>query len=144
MSDHALLGFLLVISIVVAMVGVIFMTVMLRESQRLTRAVAGRVYPEGEKTRAAIGGRPPRLSPAHPFCSRPPGAPTDVMLRIVSGTARRARGSPADPGKMDGPGLVRADAMKERERFPRREIQSRPRWPRADAGDGVLGTAPVR
>jgi hypothetical protein len=57
-SDHAILGWLLVVSIVVAVVGLVIATSMLRESQRLTRAVAALVYQEGEKIRAAITGRP--------------------------------------------------------------------------------------
>jgi len=57
-SDHAILGWLLVVSIVIGVVGLLIATSMLRECQRLTRAVAGMVYQEGEKTRAAISGRP--------------------------------------------------------------------------------------
>jgi len=47
-----------VVSIVVGVVGLVIATSMLRESQRLTRAVAAMVYQEGEKIRAAIAGRP--------------------------------------------------------------------------------------
>lgn len=58
MSDHAILGWLLVVAVVVGVVGLVIATSMLRECQRLTRAVAAMVYQEGEKTRAAIAGRP--------------------------------------------------------------------------------------
>lgn len=62
MSDHALLGLLLVVSVVVGVGGLLVLGLvlggMLRECQRLTRAVAGMVYLESEKTRAAITGRP--------------------------------------------------------------------------------------
>jgi hypothetical protein len=57
-SDHAILGFLLVVAIAIGVVGLLIATSMLRECQRLTRAVTGLVYQEGEKTRAAITGRP--------------------------------------------------------------------------------------
>jgi hypothetical protein len=57
-SDHAILGWLLVVAVVVGVVGLVIATSMLRECQRLTRAVAAMVYQEGEKTRAAIAGRP--------------------------------------------------------------------------------------
>jgi hypothetical protein len=57
MSDHAILGILLVVSIAIG--GLLVLGAMLRESQRLTRAVAGMAYQEGERTRAAIAGRPP-------------------------------------------------------------------------------------
>jgi hypothetical protein len=49
-SDYAVLGWLLVLGLVLGS--------MLRESQRLTRAVAAMVYQEGEKTPSALG-RPP-------------------------------------------------------------------------------------
>ncbi len=65
MSEHEILGWLLAgsivvvaASLVVACITVIALGRMLRESQRLTRAVAAMVYQEGEKTRAALG-RPP-------------------------------------------------------------------------------------
>jgi hypothetical protein len=50
-SDHrvAICGFAFQI------LGPIVLALMLRESQRLTRAVAGLVYQEGERTRAALG-----------------------------------------------------------------------------------------
>jgi hypothetical protein len=63
MSDHAILGVLLVVSIAIGVGGLLVLGLvlgaMLRECQRLTRAVAGMVYQEGERTRAAIAGRPP-------------------------------------------------------------------------------------
>ena len=58
MTDHALLGWLLVVSIAIGVGGLLIATSMLRECQRLTRAVAGMVYQEREKTRATITGRP--------------------------------------------------------------------------------------
>ena len=62
MSDHAILGWLLVLGLVVGVGGLTILGLvlgnMLRESQRLTRAVAAMVYQEGDKTRAALG-RPP-------------------------------------------------------------------------------------
>jgi hypothetical protein len=58
MSDHAILGLLLVVAIAIGVGGLLIATSMLRECQRLTRAVAGLVYQEGEKTRALIV-RPP-------------------------------------------------------------------------------------
>jgi hypothetical protein len=58
MSDHAILGLLLVVAIAIGVAGLLAATSMLRECQRLTLAVAGLVYQEGEKTRAAITGRP--------------------------------------------------------------------------------------
>jgi hypothetical protein len=58
-GDHAILGLLLVVSIAVGIGGLLVLGGMLRECQRLTRAVAGLVYQEGEKTRAAVTGRPP-------------------------------------------------------------------------------------
>ena len=58
MSDHAILGFLLVVSITIGIGGLLVLGGMLRECQRLTRAVAAMVYQESEKTRAAIIGRP--------------------------------------------------------------------------------------
>lgn len=59
MGDHAILGLLLVVSIAVGIGGLLVLGGMLRECQRLTRAVAGLVYQEGDKTRAVITGRPP-------------------------------------------------------------------------------------
>jgi hypothetical protein len=58
MSDHAILGLLLVVAIAIGVGGLLVATSMLRECQRLTRAAAGLVYQEDEKTRAAITGRP--------------------------------------------------------------------------------------
>jgi hypothetical protein len=58
-GDHAILGLLLVVSIAVGIGGLLVLGGMLRECQRLTRAVAGLVYQEGDKIRAVITGRPP-------------------------------------------------------------------------------------
>jgi len=58
-SDHAILGWLLAASIAIGVGGLLVLGSMLRECQRLTRAVAALVYQEGEKTRALVGGRPP-------------------------------------------------------------------------------------
>jgi hypothetical protein len=58
-SDHAILGWLLVLSIAIGIGGLAYLAHMLRECQRLTRAVAGLVYQEGEKTGTVIAGRPP-------------------------------------------------------------------------------------
>ena len=62
MSDHAILGFLLAVSIAIGISGLLVLGLvlggMLRECQRLTRAVAGMVSQESEKTRAIITGRP--------------------------------------------------------------------------------------
>jgi len=55
MSDHALLVWIAVGGFTIQVVGLILLGRMLRESQRLTRAVAGLVYQEGERTRAALG-----------------------------------------------------------------------------------------
>ena len=53
-----MLGWLLVLAITIAISGFVVMIAMLRESQRLTRAVAAMVYQESDKTRAALLGRP--------------------------------------------------------------------------------------
>ena len=62
MSDHALLGWLLVASVAIGAGSILVLGLvlggMLRECQRLTRAVAAMVYQESDKTRAAISGRP--------------------------------------------------------------------------------------
>lgn len=62
MSDHAILGLVLGVSVVVGISGLLVLGLvlggMLRECQRLTRAVAGMVYQESEKTRDIITGRP--------------------------------------------------------------------------------------
>ena len=63
MSDHAFLGMLVVVSVVIGIGGLLVLGLvlgaMLRECQRLTRAVAAMVFQEGDRTRAAIAGRPP-------------------------------------------------------------------------------------
>ena len=55
MSDHALLAWIAVGGFTAQLLGLIVLALMLRESQRLTRAVAGLVYQESERTRAALG-----------------------------------------------------------------------------------------
>ena len=55
MTDHQLILIVVVAGFAWQTVGLLIMTVMLRECQRLTRAVAGLVYQEGERTRAALG-----------------------------------------------------------------------------------------
>jgi hypothetical protein len=55
MSDHALIAWIAIGGFTVQVLGLIVLARMLRESQRLTRAVAGLVYQEGERTRAALG-----------------------------------------------------------------------------------------
>lgn len=59
MSDHALLGWMLVFMLVVAVTGFAWMFVMLREAQRLTRVVAAMVYQESDQIRALMTGRSP-------------------------------------------------------------------------------------
>ena len=60
MSDHALLAWLLVLTAAMGIGGLIFLSMMLRECQRLTRAVAAMVYQEGERPRNALS-RPPAV-----------------------------------------------------------------------------------
>jgi hypothetical protein len=55
MSDHAVLAWIAVGGFTLQILGLIVLARMLRESQRLTRAVAGLVYPEGERVRSALG-----------------------------------------------------------------------------------------
>jgi hypothetical protein len=57
-SDHAILGLLLLSAIAIGVTGLTVMASMLRECQRLTRAVAAMVYQEEEKTRRLIAGPP--------------------------------------------------------------------------------------
>ena len=57
MSDHALIVFLIVVALVVGAISIIILGLMLRESQRLTRAVAGLVYQESDRIRILLGGR---------------------------------------------------------------------------------------
>jgi hypothetical protein len=54
-SDHALLFWVAIGGFTIQVLGLVVLALMLRESQRLTRAVAGLVYQEGERTRAALG-----------------------------------------------------------------------------------------
>jgi hypothetical protein len=58
-SDHQVLGFLVAVVGLANVVAFLVTTSMLRECQRLTRAVAALVYQEGEKTRAALLTPPP-------------------------------------------------------------------------------------
>jgi len=55
MSDHVLIVSIAMGGFTVQIFGLIVLARMLRESQRLTRAVAGLVYHENERTRAALG-----------------------------------------------------------------------------------------
>ena len=59
MSDHAFLGLLVILTAAMGIGGLLVTASMLRECQRLTRAVAAMVYQESEKTRSALGSRPP-------------------------------------------------------------------------------------
>jgi hypothetical protein len=54
-SDHVLLFWVAIGGFTIQVLGLVVLALMLRESQRLTRAVAGLVYQEGERTRAALG-----------------------------------------------------------------------------------------
>jgi hypothetical protein len=54
-SDHALLFWVAIGGFTIQVLGLIVLALMLRESQRLTRAVASLVDQEGERTRAALG-----------------------------------------------------------------------------------------
>ena len=55
MTDHALIAAIAVVGFTVQIFGLVVLARMLRESQRLTRAVAGLVYQENERTRSALG-----------------------------------------------------------------------------------------
>lgn len=55
MSDHAIIMICLAVIFVVGAVGLIVMSRMLHESQRMTRAVAGLVYQESDRIRALMG-----------------------------------------------------------------------------------------
>ncbi len=55
MSDHALLAVLIVAVFLVGAAGLVVLGLMLRESQRLTRAVAGLVYQESDRIRSLPG-----------------------------------------------------------------------------------------
>ena len=55
MSDHALMTILLVVGFTIQASGLIVLGLMLRESQRLTRAVAGLVYQETDRLRTLLG-----------------------------------------------------------------------------------------
>ncbi len=55
MSDHAIIVLLVVLAFAVGLFGVVVLGLMLRESQRLTRAVAGLVYQESDRIRSLLG-----------------------------------------------------------------------------------------
>ena len=55
MSDHVIMVGIAVAGFTAQTFGFVVMIRMLRESQRLTRAVVGLVYQENERTRAALG-----------------------------------------------------------------------------------------
>ncbi len=55
MSDHAIIVLLVVVAFAVGLFGLIVLGLMLRESQRLTRAVAGLVYQESDRIRTLLG-----------------------------------------------------------------------------------------
>jgi hypothetical protein len=55
MSDHALMMSLFVVGFTIQVLGLIVLGLMLRESQRLTRAVAGLVYQETDRLRSLLG-----------------------------------------------------------------------------------------
>lgn len=61
MSDHAIMLIVSVVGFTIQIIGLVWaertLGNMLRESQRLTRAVAAMVYQEEAKTRAAMLGR---------------------------------------------------------------------------------------
>jgi hypothetical protein len=55
MSDHALIAVLIVAAFLVGVAGLVVLGLMLRESQRLTRAVAGLVYQDRDRLRSMLG-----------------------------------------------------------------------------------------
>ena len=55
MSDQAIIVLLVVVAFAVGLFGLIVLGLMLRESQRLTRAVAGLVYQESDRIRTLLG-----------------------------------------------------------------------------------------
>ena len=52
-----MLAVLIVAAFIVGIVGLVALGLMLRESQRLTRAVAGLVYQESDRLRSLLGSR---------------------------------------------------------------------------------------
>ena len=52
MSEHVILGATAIVGFTMQIAGLVWMHRMLRESQRMTRAVAGLVYQESDKLRA--------------------------------------------------------------------------------------------
>ena len=57
MSDHAIIVLIAIVGFVVQLTGLVMLGVMARESQRVTRAVAGLVYQETDQLRQQLGGR---------------------------------------------------------------------------------------
>lgn len=57
MSDHAMLALIMVGGLTIGLSGLVVLGLMLRESQRLTRAVAGLVYQETDKISALLDRR---------------------------------------------------------------------------------------
>jgi hypothetical protein len=55
MSEHGFIAALALVGFTVQFVGLFMLGRMVREAQRLTRAVAGLVYQENERARAALG-----------------------------------------------------------------------------------------
>jgi hypothetical protein len=55
MSEHGILTVVIIAGFTIQILGLVTMIVMLREAQRLTRAVAGLVYQESDKIRALLG-----------------------------------------------------------------------------------------
>ena len=57
LSDHAILGLIGIIGFALQVAGLVILGSMLRESQRLTRAVAGLVYQETDRLRRLFDDR---------------------------------------------------------------------------------------
>ena len=55
MFDHGTVLVVVIAGFTIQILGLVTMIVMLREAQRLTRAVAGLVYQESDKIRALLG-----------------------------------------------------------------------------------------
>ena len=55
MSEHGILMVIIIAGFAVQILGLVAIVAMLREAQRLTRAVAGLVYQESDKIRALLG-----------------------------------------------------------------------------------------
>jgi hypothetical protein len=54
MSDHTVLALLIVAAFIAGVAGLVALGLMLRECQRLTRAVVGLVYQESDRIRALL------------------------------------------------------------------------------------------